>query len=156
MRKGFSCSIVMFFAIFLAACADEDNVASLYKQENPIDVEIMIPEKFTENQQETIKAKLTQAGEPVEGADYVHFEMWNQEGTVHYEMEQANEEGKGIYSLSKDFNEEGLYFVQVHASNNGSVIMPKKQFVVGKLTANDEEFLKENKKPQSGGHEGHH
>ncbi len=156
MRKGISYSIAVLFVIFLAACADEENVTSLYEQETPIQIEVTIPEKFADNQLEIMKAKLTQAGEPVEGADYVHFEIWNQAGTVHYEMEQASEEGNGIYSLSKDFNEEGLYFVQVHASNDGSIIMPKKQFVVGKLTESDKEFLEQDTQPQSGGHEGHH
>lgn len=156
MRKELSYTIAALFVMFLTACSNEQDVVTLYKQENPIHMEMDIPEKFNENQQETIKVKLTQAGEPVEDADYVHFEIWNQEGTVHYAMEQATEEKNGIYSLSKEFQEEGLYFLQVHASNDGSIVMPQMQFVVGKLTENDVEFLESNAKPQSGGHEGHH
>lgn len=156
MRKSFSYSIAALFVMILTACSNEQDVVTLYKQEKPINLNIYIPETFTDNQQETIKVKLTQAGEPLEDADYVHFEIWNQEGSVHYEMEQAKKEKNGIYSVRKDFSEDGLYFVQVHASNDGSIIMPQKQFVVGKLTENDVEFLDSHAKPQSGGHEGHH
>jgi len=71
-------------------------------------------------------------------------------------MEPAENVGNGMYSLSKEFESDGLYYVKVHASSNGSIIMPQKQFIVGKLSKSELEFLQKGKQKQSGNHEHHH
>ncbi|MBM7602850.1 hypothetical protein JOC75_000820 [Metabacillus crassostreae] len=142
--------------LFLIACSNQKDVVKLYPQESPINIDILLPETITVNENTNFKVQLTQAGQALENPDFVHFEIWNQEGTDYHSMEEAVEEGNGIYSLSKALEQEGLYFIKVHASSNGSIIIPQKQFVVGSLTEKDEEFLLKGAKPDVEGHDFHH
>ncbi|RBW68824.1 FixH family protein [Bacillus taeanensis] len=143
------------FSILLSACSLKEDVSGLYKQETPIEAEIIIPEKFSEGE-ETIKAVLTQSGKAVENAEFVHFEIWKQDGSVKYEMEQAEEEGDGTYSITKSFDSDGLYYVKVHARHNGSIIMPTKQFIIGELSSSELKFLQKGIQKEEGSHENHH
>ena len=102
MKKNICMSLIFIFSLLLSACSLKQDVANLYKQETPLESEIIIPESISANKQETIKVILTQGGKKVEGADYVHFEIWKQDGSVKFNMEQAEEEGNGTYSLSKN------------------------------------------------------
>ncbi|WP_254179063.1 FixH family protein [Cytobacillus oceanisediminis] len=140
---------------FLSACSLNENAAELYKQETPLKLEIQTPDTFTAGEQETVKATLTQDGKPADHTDFVHFEIWKQDGTVYYGMEEADNEGGGVYSISKDFDKDGLYFVKVHAQQGGSLIMPQKQFIVGELSKSDVEFLQKGTGKQEAG-QGHH
>jgi hypothetical protein len=142
--------------LLLSACSLDENAAELYKQETPLELEIHTPDTYTAGEQETIKATLTQNGKPADHADFVHFEIWKQDGSVQYGMEEAISEGSGIYSISKSFDQEGLYFVKVHAQKGGSLIMPQKQFVVGELSENDKDFLKKGEGKQENSQEHHH
>lgn len=144
------------FCLLLSACSLEPDAADLYKKEKPLESEIVIPESFSANKQETIKAVLTQDGKKVEDADFVHFEIWKQDGTVKYNMEEAVKEDNGTYSISKDFNSDGLYYIKLHASNDGSIIMPQKQFIVGELSKSELEFLQQGLPKQTETHEHHH
>lgn len=139
----------------LSACSLDENAAELYKQETPLKLEIQTPDNFTAGEQETIRATLTQDGKPAVHADFVHFEIWKQDGTVRYGMEEAADEGGGVYSISKDFDKDGLYFVKVHAQQDDSLIMPQKQFIVGELSKSDVEFLQEGTGRQEA-RQGHH
>lgn len=156
MKKYVCFFFAVICSIFLTACSGEEDAANLYKQEQPLELNIIIPESFSANHQETIMAVLIQDGKKVKGADYVHFEIWKQDGSVNYGMEEARDEENGTYSLRKSFDSEGLYFIKVHASNKGSIIMPQKQFIVGKLSESDISFLKKGAQIEDGSHENHH
>lgn len=156
MKKYVCMSFIFLLGLMLSACSLKQDAAALYKQETPLELEIVIPETFSPHEQETIKAILTQSGRKVEGADYVHFEIRKQDGSIKYPMEQTVEEGNGVYSLRKSFDREGLYYVKVHASNDGSIIMPQKQFVVGDLSENELKFLQKGLQKQEESHEHHH
>lgn len=156
MKKYICISFVLIFSLSLSACSLEEDVANQYRKEKPLESEIFIPESFSDNKQETIKVVLTQDGKMVEGADYVHLEIWKQDGTVKYNMEESVEEGNGTYSISKSFDSDGLYYVKVHASNDGSIIMPQIQFIVGELSKNELEFLQKGLLKQNENHENHH
>ncbi|PLS18211.1 hypothetical protein CVD28_07940 [Bacillus sp. M6-12] len=156
MKKTMIFSLVIIFTLILNACTLKQDVAQLYKEEKPLQIEIITPENFSSDHIGTVKAILTQDGKPIENPDFVHFEIWKQDGSVNYGMEEANEEGKGTYSMNKSFKSEGLYFIKVHASSNGSIIMPQKQFIVGKLTESDKEFLKNQTQLEQKSHGGHH
>ncbi|MBG9930932.1 hypothetical protein ABD94_08090 [Bacillus aryabhattai] len=140
----------------LNACSLEQDAASLYKQEAPLESQIIIPKSFSNNEKETIKVILTQSGKRVKNPDYVHFEIWKQDGSVKYNMEAAENEGNGTYSLSKELDHDGLYYVKVHASNDNSIIMPQKQFIVGKLSKSELELLQKGVQKQTEAHEHHH
>ncbi|WP_034261688.1 FixH family protein [Bacillus sp. J33] len=155
MKKDFVFSCFLLLISLLSACSLDENAGELYKKETPLKLEINTPSAFTDGGQETITAILTQDGKPADNADFVHFEIWKQDGTVQYGMEEAAAEGNGIYSISKSFDEDGLYFVKVHAQQGDSLIMPQKQFIVGELSESDKEFLKKGTGKQEPG-QGHH
>ncbi|WP_306009973.1 FixH family protein [Bacillus sp. MMSF_3328] len=147
---------LIVMGVLLGGCSLDDNAEELYKIEQPLQAEIMLPDSFAAGEDVPIRAVLTQNGEKVAGADYVHFEIWKRDGSVHFPMEEAADEGEGVYQLTKKFEQDGVYIIKVHASSAGSLIMPQKQFVVGELTeAELEELMKEGEAP-SGSHEGHH
>ena len=156
MKKNISVSLIFVLSLLLSACSLKQDIAKLYKQETPLESEIIIPESIMVNKHETIKVMLTQDGKKVEGADYVRFEIWKQDASVKFNMEQAEEEGNGTYSLTKNFDSEGLYYIKVHASNDSSIIMPQKQFVVGGLSESEIKFLQKGKPKQEESHENHH
>ncbi|SNT17813.1 YtkA-like [Bacillus sp. OK838] len=156
MKKNICIFLIFIFSLLLNACSLEKDAANQYKVETPLESEIILPESSAANKQETIKAVLTQGGKRVVGADFVHFEIWKQDGSLKYSMEQAEEEGNGTYSLSKNFNSDGLYYIKVHASNDGSIIMPQKQFIVGKLSESELKFLQKGIQKQERSHEHHH
>jgi YtkA-like len=154
MKRLFS--IFMLSAFLLSACSLDENVADLYKQESPLEADIIIPEHFSEEVSELIQVQLTQNGDNVENPDFVHFEIWKQDGSLNYGMEEAESLGDGTFALSKPFDQDGLYYVKVHASSAGSTIVPTKQFIVGELSESDLEALNNGVKQEehTGGH--HH
>ncbi|AMM94521.1 FixH family protein [Peribacillus sp. SIMBA_075] len=156
MKKNICIFLIFIFILLLSACSLEKDAANQYKEETPLESEIIIPESFTANKQETIKVVLTQGGKRVRSADFVHFEIWKQDGSLKYSMEQAEAEGNGTYSLSKNFDSDGLYYIKVHASNDGSIIMPQKQFIVGKLSKSDLKIMQKGMHKQEESHEHHH
>lgn len=156
VKNNICISLIFIFSLLLSACSLEKDVTNLYKEETPLEAEIIIQASFSANTQETIKAVLTQGGKMVENADFVHFEIWKQDGSLKYSMEQAVEEGNGTYTLSKNFDSNGLYYIKVHASNDGSIIMPQKQFIVGKLSESELKFLQKGMHKQEESHEHHH
>lgn len=156
MKKNICISLIFIFSLLLSACSLEKDVTNLYKEETPLAAEIIIPASFSANTKETMKVVLTQGGKKVENADFVHFEIWKQDGSLKYSMEQAEEEGNGTYTLSKNFDSDGLYYIKAHASNDGSIIMPKKQFIVGKLSESELKFLQKGSQKQEESHKHHH
>lgn len=156
VKKHIYILLLSIFSLSLSACSLEENVENLYRKEKPLEAEIVIPDSFSENKQETIEVILTQDGSKVEGADFVHFEIWKQDGSLHYSMEEALEIGKGMYLLSKDFESQGLYFIKIHAGNNGSTIMPTKQFIVGELSKSELEYLQKDLENPNQNSEHHH
>ncbi|KGR75636.1 FixH family protein [Ureibacillus sinduriensis] len=147
---------VLTACLLLSACSLSEDVAELYEKESPLKAEVTLPEFYSDDHKETIEVLLIQDGEKVNGADYVHFEIWKQDGTLHYYMEPAKEMGNGIYALSKDFKSDGLYYLKIHASNNGSIISPQMQFVVGDLSKEELEFLQSDIPVIESNNEHHH
>lgn len=139
-KKMYALLSIVSFTLF--ACSANENAGELYKSESPLLIEITTPNTRDHDNTGKIETVLTQDGKPVDAADFVHFEIWKQDGTLSYGMENAIYEGNGKYSITKSFPKNGLYLVKVHARSKGSLIMPKKQFIIGELTAADREFLK--------------
>ena len=148
--------IGLFIFCCVSGCSSDPNAVKLYKQETPLEAEIIVPEPFEPTTAATIQVILTQGGEKVENPAYVHLEIWKQDGTVKYGMTEAHNDGNGHYSLSKNFEQEGLYYVQVHASANDSIIMPTKQFIVGQLSESDLQALQLDEPNAAGDASSHH
>ncbi|WP_251455541.1 FixH family protein [Priestia endophytica] len=111
------------FSLLLSACSTKPDAAKQYKMEHPLQAEIILPKSLSTNTEKTFRVNLTQDGKKVENPDYVHFEIWKQNGSVKFPMEQAEKEKNGTYRLTKKLNQDGLYYVQVHASKGGDPIM---------------------------------
>lgn len=148
---------IIFLSLFLTACSsDIDKSATLYQTELPIDVTVSIPKQIEYGQEYTIKVSFMQGSERIIDADFVHFEVVKQDGSINFGMSEATSDGNGIYSKQMRFDSEGLYFLKIHAGNKGSTIMPTRQIIVGSLTDNDQLFLQQNIPIPETNHEGHH
>jgi len=149
--------LACFICLLLSACSLlKQDAASLYKKEAPLEAEIALPASIKANAVAEIKVTLHQNGEEVNNADYVHFEVWKQDGSAERIMEEAEKQGNGVYSIKKILSSDGLYYVKVHASYNDSIIMPQKQFIVGELSEGDLNYLQKNLPKQEENHEHHH
>ncbi|PFA66732.1 hypothetical protein CN378_13490 [Bacillus sp. AFS015802] len=145
---------ILFLCTLLGACAPKEDAAELYHQESPLQADITMPDDFSGN--DPIKIELTQDNKTVEDADFVHVEIWKGDGSFHDGMEEAENAGKGIYTFKKDLSKDGLYYIKVHAGNNGSTIMPTLPFAVGELSKADVEALNDQAPAESGDHSQHH
>ncbi|TDL32784.1 hypothetical protein E2R51_08915 [Jeotgalibacillus sp. S-D1] len=139
----------------VSGCAVREDVAELYKQEKPLEADIVLPEASTIGE-ETIEVVLTREEKPVEGADFVHIEIWKQDGTASFRMDEMQPAGDGVYTYTQSFSDEGLYYVQLHAGHGGQVIIPKKQMIVGELTEEDRAFLDAGEEAPAVEHGDHH
>ena len=156
MRKtGLLCCSILLAAV-LSACSVQSDAANLYKQETPLQVELNLPESISPNTDVVLEAALKQEGKKVEQAAFVHFEIWKKDGSVHYPMEEATAAGNGVYQMGFNFKNEGLYYIEVHAGNNGSIVNPQYQFIVGNLSDDELKSLKQRPAKKEGTSDHHH
>ncbi|NAP00077.1 hypothetical protein FRY77_29280 [Halomonas sp. MG34] len=159
MKKGITSVVLIGLSLVLAACSLNTGVASLYKEESPLHADIQIPASFKDNAEDVISIELEQNGErveKVESPDFLHAEIWKQDGSLSFPMEEVEQDENGAFYVKKDFDEDGLYFIKLHASSNGSIITPKKQFIVGELSDEELEILQEGAQEEEVDHEHHH
>lgn len=156
MKKTKLIILLLAGAMLLSACSVSSDAADKYKQETPVEVEINLPESISKDQEIAVQALLKQGGEGLESADFVHFEIWKQDGSVRFPMTEAQAKGNGLYQLTVAFDSNGLYTMEVHAGNNGSVVSPQQQFVVGELSDSELESLKQGTKKEQGTQSHHH
>ncbi|SDM85354.1 Cytochrome oxidase Cu insertion factor, SCO1/SenC/PrrC family [Fictibacillus solisalsi] len=110
--------------------AAADQARNVQKDENaeeiePVKVELTITGKDTP----TIKAAVSQNGEPVNDADEVLFELWRSAEKRHKKIE-IKEAENGVYSLKTHNLKPGKYMVISHVTARGMHTMPKKEFMV--------------------------
>lgn len=146
---------ILFLCTHLGACSPKEDAAELYTQESPLQADITMPDDYS-GSRDQIKIELTQNGKAVADADFVHVEIWKGDGSFHDGMEEAENAGKGMYTFNKNLTEDGLYYIKVHAGNNGSTIMPTLPFAVGELSKADVEALNDHAPAESGNHSQHH
>ncbi|WRP08661.1 FixH family protein [Rossellomorea aquimaris] len=132
--------------------ANESEIAQL------VEVDISLPEKISPNEESDLKVKVTQAGESIEDADDIQFEVWKMNDKEESEMIKATHEKGGVYSIRKTFKEAGIYYVQTHVTARDMHVMPKKQFIVGNISKKEMEKIKqmEEESDQEGESRGHH
>ncbi|WJE17207.1 FixH family protein [Halobacillus sp. ACCC02827] len=148
--------VLLIFPTVLTGCSLKEDAASLYKTETPLAADIHLPNSIQPDEEEAITIDLTQNGRPAADPDYVHYEIWKDDGSVSYPMKEARRVEAGVYSIDMTFKSDGLYHIKLHAESDGSTIVPQKQFVVGELTEEDRQSLEDgsSKEPSSSGH--HH
>lgn len=126
--KHFLWGFVFVTALFLSACsnrAESDEVAFL-------DVELTVPSEVVQLEETVLfEALVTYGGKSVTDADEVKFEIWHAENEENREVIEVEHAGDGLYSLEKQFSEEGTYYVYAHVTAEEMHSMPKKEFVIG-------------------------
>jgi len=140
MKSRFILSVLLS-VLLLSACSASPDAANRYEKEIPLIAEVNIPDALSVHQPETIEIILTQDGKRVPGADFVHYELWSHDGSLRDPMTDAVEVGDGVYTVTKTFDKEGLYFIKLHSGNKGSIIIPQKPFAVGKLSEDELAYL---------------
>ncbi|QOS97261.1 FixH family protein [Brevibacterium sp. JNUCC-42] len=152
-------SIVMVPALLLASACTASTDQSSTQNTTPklVEVDILIPEEISLNEESVLKVQLTQGKENVEDAEDIQFEIWNSNRKEASELIKAQHEKGGIYSVKKTFKENGIYYVQTHVMARGLHVMPKKQFVVGNVSEEELNSIKEESQNQEQSHgHGHH
>ncbi|MED3563952.1 FixH family protein [Bacillus xiapuensis] len=132
MKKFFIGFVVLIG--LLAGCSDQSGLNTSNSSDTPQEVKVAIkfvPETITANQNAKIEAIVTQGKEKVSDADEVKFEIWKS-GQDKHEMLNAKNEGKGIYSITKTFKDEGQYYVTAHVTARDMHTMPNQKFTVEK------------------------
>lgn len=151
--------LTFIFTLFLTGCSVStlnEEAVDYFKKESPLEVDIVVPEPILLNQPELFKVILKQNGEVVNGVNNVQFTIWKKDSSTPPKAIVAKYDEKGEYSVEKTFHEDGLYYVKVKATANGSKVMPTKQFIVGNLSKEElNQFKKDSSTPEQN-HEGHH
>jgi hypothetical protein len=124
---------LILFAGIVAGCSNEkDNTKQ--NVDTPslefIEVAIQTPEPINLNEEVNIQAIVTQGTDQVDDANEVSFEIWKV-GQEEHEKLEAQNDGKGVYSIKKTFSENGQYAVIAHVTARSMHSMPKKEFTVG-------------------------
>lgn len=129
--------------MILAACGSTNNNENTNgnKDEVPsmVEVEIKLPEAVEPNQEVKIEALVTQGEENVDDASEVKFEVWKQGQEADHEMVVASNDGSGIYSIMKTFEEEGFYYVVAHTTARDMHVMPRVELTVGNPEPSEKE-----------------
>ncbi|TYS64521.1 hypothetical protein FZC76_18340 [Sutcliffiella horikoshii] len=139
--------LILFISLLsltmLAACGSTNNNENTNgnKDEVPsmVEVEIKLPEAVEPNEEVKIEALVTQGEENVDDAREVKFEVWKQGQEADHEMEEASNDGSGIYSITKTFEEEGFYYVVAHTTARDMHVMPRVELTVGNPEPSDKE-----------------
>lgn len=84
------------------------------------------------NEEVTLQAKVTQGGEPVEDAESVDFEIWNEkDGKENSETLESTHTENGIYEIQYTFKKAGAYQMYAHTQVGDVHTMPKVTVQVG-------------------------
>lgn len=132
--KKLSLFLSIFAVLLLTACGNNNSDTSKGngdKLPEMVEVEVLLPEKMEPNEEVKIEALVTQGEEKVEDANEVTFEVWKQGQEKDHEMIEGKNDGSGIYSFTKTFEEEGFYFVVAHTTARDMHVMPRVEVTVG-------------------------
>jgi hypothetical protein len=155
LKRILAVLLVAFASLIFSGCGLREDAAALYKQEAPLTVEIQTEPVIAPGEQTRIQVVLAQHGKKVEQSDFVHIEIQAQDGSMVLPMVETVNEGNGIYSFSTRFEQDGLYYIRIHAGNDGSLVSPLKRIAVGELSDLEMESLKQGP-AKKGAPSGHH
>jgi YtkA-like len=112
-------TLLSIITIFTGCSNEKNNSESSQNDEIPEMLEVQInldTENPQPNQEVTISALVTQGDEKVDDADEVLFEVWK-DGQEEHEKIEGEHKGNGVYSISKSFPEEGVWYVNTKLDN---------------------------------------
>ncbi|MFC5407412.1 FixH family protein [Cohnella soli] len=127
--------IALSVAVWLTTGCAQGDSANKNEVQEIIQVQISsIPEKPLPGQPVRIEARITQAGEPVDDAKKVEFEIW-QRGQKNHDTVKGEHRTDGVYDMEQTFEAAGIYYVIAHCSGRNMHNMPRKQLIVGNVSA---------------------
>ncbi|WP_332694385.1 FixH family protein [Halalkalibacter lacteus] len=150
--------IKMTMVLFvLTACTvntqESDDVQGMLEV---VTVDIFIPETIPSQEEVMLQIKVNQGDEDVEDAQDVEFEIWKHHERDEGEMIAGVHQGEGIYQITHTFKKDGIYFVQTHVTARDMHVMPTKQIIVGDVSEEELESLKDDAVQTESGGPGHH
>ncbi|WP_434749348.1 FixH family protein [Paenibacillus amylolyticus] len=136
---------LLILIFILAGCSYTEQSASGEMPEM-IRVKLMIPDQAKVNEEVALQIKLTQGDQPVDNADHVQFQIWNEQNepvapSIEQGMMSADEleargavkassAGDGVYEVKHTFQEPGVYVVQAHVTSGAMHTMPRTKVTV--------------------------
>jgi hypothetical protein len=155
LKRYFLLFSIIFFLFIVSGCKANSSQSEKNQTPELVEVEILVPDKISLNQETLLKARVTQGKQMVDDADDVKFEIWKANSDEKSEMLNGKNDGNGIYSVKKTFDKDGIYYVQSHVTARGMHVMPKKLLIVGNVSEEELKSIKDHDE-QSQGHEHHH
>jgi hypothetical protein len=130
MKRFLSVGIVLA-ALTLSACGANEEPKSTTANEVPeiVKVKLTVPKTVTVGEEVALTAVITQAGEIVEDADEVEFEVLNLT-TGEKEMIKASLNEDKHYAITYTFETKGKYDITSHVTARDMHTMPTKQITV--------------------------
>lgn len=117
--------------LLVSACSISDTAES----SEPLQVEIStVQDMLQPGRAILIDATVTQGTEKVTDAQEVEFEIWRKDREKHRTV-VAKHWLDGTYRIKTMFPEDGIYYVVAHVTAGDMQAMPKKELVVGNVTA---------------------
>ncbi|WP_164462238.1 FixH family protein [Bacillus sp. FJAT-42376] len=141
---------IMFACFFVMTTACQTSETKASDVPEMVEAKIILPAQIRKNVSQEYKVKITQGKEAVQDAHSVEFEIWKSGSKEQSEMIKAEHSGKGIYTVSKSFKEDGIYYLQTHVTAHDMHVMPKVRLTVGQ--AKELEPEKKEKDAESGHH----
>lgn len=129
--------IVFLAMLFLVACSEKSsnnhNNSGDGQVPEKVEVDLQLPERAEPGETVNLVAHISQEGEEVSDADEVVFEIWVSEDKEreHSQMVDVSEQKGGTYQSEYVFENDGVYYVQVHVTARGMHVMPKKKILIG-------------------------
>nr|WP_186811822.1 FixH family protein [Paenibacillus xylanexedens] len=136
---------LLILVLIMSGCSYTEQSASGEMPEM-IRVKLMMPDQAKVNEEVALQIKLTQGEKPVDDADQVQFQIWDEqnepaapsieEGMMNAdELEargavKASSVGDGIYEVKYTFQEPGVYVVQAHVTSGAMHTMPRTKVTV--------------------------
>ncbi|WP_138090296.1 FixH family protein [Halalkalibacterium halodurans] len=133
--------IMVAVAILLVACGqteEEQGAVDHIEQLSPIEVELLYEEALASGENMTFDVLVTQNEAPVEDAREVIVEFWQEGAKEESDMIESTNEGGGVYRVTYEFPEDGLYFVQPHVTARDMHRMPLYELTIGEEAADQE------------------
>lgn len=130
-RIGMATGLIGLFVLGACGTEEADNATETVQSMEPVEAELNVPATAEIDEAVTLSVRVTQAGEAVDDADEIKFEMWKHGAKEESEMVKASLTENGIYEVEAKFAEEAVYTVQVHVTARAMHTMPTTNVTVG-------------------------
>lgn len=156
MKRNSYIWFMFIIIVILSGCLEKRDETQLYKQESPLLINLDLPESLDVNQLETFAFSLLQNGHPLKEVERLEVQIWNEIESIHYTIDEFDYKEEQ-FMFSQTFKEDGIYYLKINATNNGSTIFPTSQLIIGDLSK-EEILLLQNreKRKENSNHDSHH